>query len=85
MDQMIYNPVDTQHFRWTADWYNFDHKAADVEAKRLRDNFGNLAKSLGKKVKKFTLRNQLISRGGIGSGRPHIELVVNVYGLNILD
>jgi hypothetical protein len=30
----------------------------------------------------FTLPNSLRSMGGIGSGHPHIELVVTSYGFN---
>lgn len=72
---------DDYGFRWVGDWYEYDsnggalaRKARDQEAKRL--------KSEGWTVKKFSLGQQLVSKGGIGSGRPHIELFVPCYGLN---
>lgn len=37
----------------------------------------------GHKVRKFTHKNSLISRGGIGSGNPHIEPMGN--GVDIYD
>lgn len=89
--QRTFSPAD-YGFKWTdryipyagtvPDWYEFDHimgkrmalKARNAEVKRLRGE--------GWTVTTFSLGAQLVSKGGIGSGRPHIELVVNVYGFN---
>lgn len=82
-----FNPVD-YHFEWTDDWYTWDADEARTAALKARNaKATELRKSLkgtGKTVKCFSMRNQLISRGGIGSGHPHIELVTNIYGVNVL-
>jgi hypothetical protein len=69
------------HFTWTADWYTWDGKAAkkaamaerNAEAKRLR-------------AEGWTVRcgsqASLMSKGGIGSGHPHIELWATAYTLS---
>ncbi len=80
--QMMFNPID-YGFAWTDDnWYTFDRKAAQKAALKARNAEAKRLEAQGKRVSKFTLPSQLISRGGIGSGKPHIEEVVNVYGLN---
>lgn len=81
--QESYNPID-YGFEWTNDgWYKFDRKAAIKAARAARDARARELKKAGIPFKKFTDGNCLISRGGIGSGRPHIEEVVPVYYLNI--
>lgn len=80
--QKTYNPAD-YGFHWTTDnWYKWDSAIAHVRAKRDRDSIALQLRHQGKKVNMFTERNQLISKGGIGSGHPHIEMVVTIYGLN---
>jgi len=88
MPQIVKNPADYT-FEWTVPtasepmgWYKWDrtiaHKLAlrdrNKEARPLRENDYNPVL--------FSLRDQLITRGGIGSGHPEISLVVTVYGLN---
>ena len=81
--QQIFNPVD-YCFAWTADgWYTWDRPAAFIAARRARDEAAREAFKAGHQVRKFTLRDQLISRGGIGSGKPHVDFVVTCYGVNI--
>lgn len=70
-------------FEWVDDWYKFDPVAAEAAAKADRDARAKALKTQGFAVKKFRLANQLVSRGGIGSGHPHITLIVHSYGLNI--
>lgn len=83
MDQMTFNPIK-YGFEWTADgWYKWDSKAAHERAKKDRDAAARLAKADGRIVKKWSMGSQLISMGGIGSGHPHIEEVVTVYGINV--
>ena len=79
--QQTFNPID-YGFEWTEDgWYSFDENARK-EALRARNKEAKRLREQGYNVRCFTLSNQLMSKGGIGSGRPHIQLVVSVYGLN---
>ena len=79
--QMIIDPTSFQFF-WTDDgWYTFDRQAAHKAAIAERRRRAKELKAQGYKVRLSTLSDQLISKGGIGSGRPHIELVVNCYML----
>ena len=83
MTETKFNPVDFG-FRWVADgtemgWYQFDYKSACESAKKARDAYAKDMKKKGYTVKKRSSKNNLISKGGIGSGRPHIELLVPIY------
>lgn len=78
-----FNPID-HGFRWVDDWYEFDSTQAHQAAKDARDQEARRLKATGRKVKRGTVRNQLISRGGIGSGHPHIDLFVHVYTVGVL-
>lgn len=69
-------------FEWTNDWYSFDDAAAHQAAKAARDAMAKELRAAGHKVSRFQMNNQLVSRGGCGSGRPHIELIVTAYGIN---
>lgn len=80
--QRLFNPIK-YGFEWTLDgWYSWDSKAAHKAALSARNTAAKHLRADGHKVRCFTVRNQLISVGGIGTGRPHIEEVVTVYGLN---
>lgn len=82
MGQQIFNPVDFG-FEWTADgWYAFDRKTAQKAALAARNAAAKAAQLAGKTVHKFSLGSQLITRGGIGSGRPEVSVVVTCYGFN---
>lgn len=81
---LVFNPLDFG-FKWTEDgWYTFDHKAAHRAAMSARNAAAKRAKKMGRTVRCSTSSNQLMSKGGIGSGNPHIELIVNVYRLEVL-
>lgn len=80
MIQRHFNPVDYQ-FAWTKDWYEWDRTAAHKAARQARDVEAKKLKAEGKTVKKYTESGQLITRGGIGSGKPELEFVVSVYCL----
>ena len=70
-------------FQWTDDnWYTWDSILATKMARQARDAAAKQALAEGRSVKKFSLPHQLITRGGIGSGRPQIEVVATVFGLN---
>jgi hypothetical protein len=85
MIQQTFNPID-YGFAWTDDgWYNWDAKLGRKLAMQARDAAAKRAKREGRTVTKFSMPNQLISRGGIGSGRPHIEQVVTCFGVNIAE
>ena len=82
--QRTFNPADYT-FEWTEDgWYAWDSEEAHKQALKARNDIAKELKAGGKKVKKFSTRNQLITRGGIGSGHPEISMVVNCYGVNIV-
>ena len=80
--QLSFNPVD-YGFQFTPDgWYKFDSAAAHKAAMKARNARAKELRAAGYQVRAFTLGSQLISMGGIGSGRPHIEVVVSAYYLN---
>jgi hypothetical protein len=79
--ELKWNPIDL-FFRWTIDgWYEFDRKAAHKAALAARNTEARRLRAAGKTVRTWTVGGQLITKGGIGSGHPQIEEVVNVYGL----
>lgn len=80
MFQQAFNPIDYT-FEWTDDWYKWDYKESHKQARKVRSKAVKDLRSQGYTVRVFTLSNQLVSRGGIGSGQPHIEQVVSVYYL----
>lgn len=82
--QVTFNPVDFG-FTWTDDWYLFDDDLCHSRAREARDFAFKDLKSQGKNPKRFTMHNQLIKRGGIGTGKPEIEVFVTVYGINADD
>ena len=82
MSQQMFNPVDFGGFEWTSDWYHWDAAAGHREAKRARDDAARRLRREGRRVRSFRLANQVISRGGAGSGHPHVDFVVVVYGLS---
>lgn len=77
MTDVSFDPID-YGFRWTDDWYEYDGKPAENAARKARNDYAKQQRALGKTVKVSTTRS-LRSMGGIGSGRPHIELVVPIY------
>lgn len=80
--QQTFNPID-YGFSWTDDWYTWDRKAGHSAALKARNAEAKRLQKAGYTVTKFTLSGQLVCRGGIGSGHPQIETVVNCYGLNV--
>jgi len=83
MSQQRFNPLHFG-FTWTSDgWYEFDHVATHKAARAARDAEARRLRKAGHKVRCWTNNNQLVSQGGIGSGKPHIELIVSVYGLTV--
>jgi hypothetical protein len=81
MNQRMFNPVD-YGFRWEQDWYKFDAEKARKAAMAARRKMAKELKAEGYTPRSFTLSNQRITRGGIGSGHPEITQIVSVYGLN---
>lgn len=85
--QIIFDSLD-YGFTWTAPtaadpmgWYEFDAKSAERAARAARDKKARELRKAGHTVTVFASTG-LRSRGGIGSGRPHIETYANSYGLN---
>jgi hypothetical protein len=88
MRQLIFDGTDL--WRWVEEtpgrfWYEFDEKEAAKVAKARRDEAARKAKADGYGVKKFSMRNQSIRRGGIGSPYPEIDAVVHCYGVNVFE
>jgi hypothetical protein len=65
-------------FEWTTDWYNL----VTVDAKAIRESRIKELKARGFSPRKFSLGMQLLSMGGIGSGKPHIEYHAKCFGIN---
>ena len=82
MNSQSFNPINFG-FTFTADWYDFDSKAAHAAARKARNDEAKRLRKLGHKVLCHTNGKQLMSRGGIGSGKPHIEVIVSVYRLTV--
>lgn len=82
MAQESFSPLK-YGFKWVRDWYSFNREHGVEMAKFERDQRARELKKQGKKVRKFTLRHQMVRRGGIGTGHPEIDLCVNVYCLQI--
>lgn len=80
MMQETFNPVD-YGFEWVDDWYVL-HPGARNQALVARNLRAKQLRGQGYTVRSFALNNQLITRGGIGTKHPQIELLVTVYGLN---
>jgi len=88
MPQIIKNPADYT-FEWTSPtttdpmgWYKWDSKQAHKLALRERNQCAKSLRENGYNPRLFSLHDQLITRGGIGSSHPEISLVVTCYGLN---
>lgn len=80
--QIAFSPID-YGFKFTADgWYQFDSAAAHKAAMKARNARAKELRAAGYQVRAFTMSGQLITRGGIGSGKPQIEVVVSCYYLN---
>ena len=78
-NEQTFNPVDFC-FSWTTDgWYTWDGKAARSAAMAARAKLVKQLKAQGKTPRLSSSPGALISRGGIGSGRPHVEFVVTVF------
>lgn len=73
-------------FRWTVKngeiWYEFDRVPAHKAAMAARNRAAKQAREQGYTVTKFRLPDQLMTRGGIGSGKPEINVTVTGYGFN---
>jgi len=72
-------------FRWVGDWYEYDGKPAERQALKERNAFAKQMQAEGRRIAKGSFGKQLVSKGGIGSGHPHIELVVPVYYVTEID
>lgn len=83
MTQIFINPID-YGFEWTDDgWYSFDRKSSTSKALKARNATAKQLTAQGKNVRCWSMPNQLITRGGIGSGKPQIQVIVNVFCINV--
>jgi hypothetical protein len=78
MHEESFIPVD-YCWAWTEDWYDWDSKKAHSEAMKARNARAKELEASGHRVKKYSSPKALMSRGGIGSGHPHIEVFCTVY------
>ena len=80
--QEIYTGID-YGFEWTDDgWYKWDMVAGQKAALAARNARAKELRAQGYQVRLFSLGDQLISKGGINTGRPDIQLWTKAYGLN---
>lgn len=64
---------------WTDDgWYSWNRPEGIKTACRLRDKRAER----GHKVHKFSLPNQHVTLGGIGTRKAELDFVVTVFGLD---
>ena len=87
MSQTMFNPVNYE-FNWTDDgsehgWYEWDRAKAHKAALKARNMALKAMRLRDVRATAFSIPDQLITRGGIGSGHPQVEFVVNVYGIQI--
>lgn len=78
--QWITDAVDIGFAFDGAGWYEIT--ATDKDALKFRNKVASLLRKMGIRVSGFSLGSQLRTKGGIGTGQPHIEQVVTAYGLN---
>jgi len=78
MNEKHFNPVD-YFFTWTEDWFEWDFVRAEQKARQDANELYFRLRRERKNPRKRTLKNQLITRGGIGSGHPQIEQIVDVF------
>jgi len=84
-EQESFNPVDFG-MNWIDDgteygWYEFDSIAAHKAAKEARDVRAAYLRATCHEVRRSVMKKQRITRGGIGSGHPEVDFVVDVYRL----
>lgn len=83
--QKIFNPANYT-FKWTEKgWYRWNCSEAHKAALKARNAEAKRLELAGHKVIKSSLREQLIIRGGVGSGKPEIQLIVNCYMLDAYE
>ena len=77
-----------KYFEWTNDdkgiWYSIPEDA-DKRALKARNARAKELKKQGYKVTKWSLGSQLMTKGGIGTGKPQIDFWVKCYMLDIIE
>lgn len=88
MPQIVKSPAD-YCFEWTSPTpdspmgdYTWDRAKAHAQALRDRNQIAITLSRSDHNPRSFSIRDQTITLGGIGSGHPQIELAVTIYGLN---
>lgn len=86
--QRFFCPTD-YHFEWTPPrkgftygWYTWDREAGMRAALKARNEEAKRLKGLGYLVDKFSLKEQRITKGGIGTSYPEVDFTVTCYCLN---
>lgn len=78
MEQVSFNPVTYGH--WDGDEFI---PADGKDMLKKRNELAKKLKSEGIKVESRTRKGSLMTVGGIGTGKPQLEFIVNVPYLNI--
>ncbi len=73
--------TQTIQYDATKDWW--DVVETEMECRQRRDAYVKKVKAEGHKATKFSLGMQLMSYGGIGTGRSHCQIWVKSYGANV--
>ena len=82
--QYSFNPIKYT-FKWTDDnWYEWDYKSAHRQALNARNKKAKALENQGYKVSRWYSPCQRVKQGGLGTGKPEIELIVNVYHVDII-
>ena len=88
MIQQNYSPTDYA-FEWTKPepgktfgWYKWDRQAGTKAALQARNAEAKRLKGLGYLVTKYTMKDQQLTLGGIGTPYPEVNFTVNVYMLS---
>lgn len=63
-------------------WYEWDRKEGHKLARKARDERYKQLRQEGKTPFKYSSKDSLITKGGIGSAHPQVEFIVTVYGVS---
>lgn len=73
----------TQQVKYNESRDYWDVVETETECRKRRDEYAKQMKASGYGVKKYSNGLQLMSFGGIGSGKAHFTLWVKSYGCNV--
>ena len=80
IQQRHFNPLD-YGFAWIDGWYSWDFAEGHKAARAARAALAKELKAIGFEPVMSSMGLQLVSRGGVGSGHPHVTFAVTCYML----